>query len=135
MHGNSGCVCHRSLFDFHNRHNEIVDVNNNSSRKYFDVLNISSGRQTQKIKRQTTQSFEHCTLYTTTMYCLSHISCNRHYLPDIEMKKVSCKSPETTDTVHSLTLQPRLGGIEMKKKKNEILIPHLHGKEQIKWID
>lgn len=103
-------------FQFHRHSRKCLDVNNNSSRKYFDVLNISSEIKP-KIKHQTTQSLEpclHCARSAAYKYTImySHISCNRHYTRIVNGKSFS---QVTRDHWHS-TLGKWMGGIEMKKK-------------------
>lgn len=112
---NSQCIVVSLLV--YNSLSKIVYVNN-SSRKYFDVLNISWGMKT---KNQASNypiiAYSPCTPCTLTFHAIDI------HTPD-RMEKVSSNSLETTDTLW-------MGGIAMGREK---IIRHLHGKEQIKWM-
>lgn len=103
-------------FQFHRPSRKCLDVNNNSSRKYFDVLNISSEIKT-KIKHQTTQSLEPCLRCTKCGAQVRHpCTLTFHAIditPGLWMGKVFRRSPETTDTVHSVN---EWVGLKWRKK-------------------
>lgn len=90
MHACSVCVLSAPFNSIHSQSRKCLDVNNNSSRKYFDVLNISSEIKP-IIKHQTTQSLEPCLRWTkcgaqVRHHVLSHFMQSTLH-PDCEWEK------------------------------------------------